>query len=156
VFDGFIDESDVLSMHFSDSEFEKYRLLPGDVLLNEGQSRHLVGRSAIVDKLNGDYAFQNTLIRFRAREVEPEYAHAFFQYCLYSGKFAKIASQTTSIAHLGASKFAKLLVPVLPVDKRQEIIGALEAFNVVLREFLQRDGALQVFRSALMCELVAP
>jgi type I restriction enzyme S subunit len=156
VFDGFIDESDVLSMHFSDSEFEKYRLLPGDVLLNEGQSRHLVGRSAIVGNLNGDYAFQNTLIRFRASQVEPEYAHAFFQYCLYSGKFAKIASQTTSIAHLGVSRFAQLLVPVLPADKRHEFIEGLQVFNVALREFMQRDRELQAFRSALMCELVAP
>ena len=38
VFEDRIDTSDVMQMHFSDEEFERYRLAPGDILLNEGQS----------------------------------------------------------------------------------------------------------------------
>ena len=47
VFDGYIDTADVKSMNFSSSEYQRYRLEHGDILLNEGQSRELVGRSAI-------------------------------------------------------------------------------------------------------------
>ncbi|MGW3465212.1 restriction endonuclease subunit S, partial [Streptomyces olivaceoviridis] len=42
VFEDRIDTSDVMEMDFS-GVWEKYRLEPGDVLLNEGQSPHLVG-----------------------------------------------------------------------------------------------------------------
>ena len=44
VFDGFIDYSDVLEMDFDQRDFQTYSLSVGDILLNEGQSRELVGR----------------------------------------------------------------------------------------------------------------
>jgi type I restriction enzyme S subunit len=84
VFDGFIDTSDVNEMDFNESEFATFRLQSGDVLLNEGQSRELVGRSAIFRDDIPDCCFQNTLIRFRPNtEVMSEFAHYYFQYCQY-------------------------------------------------------------------------
>ncbi len=47
VFDGFIDTEDVLEMPFSPAEKQRFRLKDDDILLNEGQSIELVGRSAI-------------------------------------------------------------------------------------------------------------
>src|SRR4051812_32672868 len=47
VFEDRIDTSDVKEMNFDDAEYERFRLAPGDVPLNEGQSKHLVGRPAI-------------------------------------------------------------------------------------------------------------
>ena len=38
-----IDTTDIYEMNFSPAEFEKYKLISGDVLLNEGQSPELVG-----------------------------------------------------------------------------------------------------------------
>jgi type I restriction enzyme S subunit len=34
-------------MPMTDAEFKRFEILDGDVLLNEGQSLHLVGRAAI-------------------------------------------------------------------------------------------------------------
>lgn len=153
VFDGFINETDILQMHFSDSEFDKYRLAPGDILLNEGQSRHLVGRSAIVGKLKNDCAFQNTLIRVRPKLIEAEYAHAYFQFCLYSGKFAKMASQTTSIAHLGVKNFAMLNTPFPEARKRKEILSGLMSLNVFSSDISKHYQELLQFRHFLFAEM---
>jgi type I restriction enzyme, S subunit len=113
VFDDYIDTSDVKEMNFSDSEYRQFRLRHGDVLLNEGQSRELVGRSAIFREDVPDACFQNTLIRFRpSNGVTSEFAHRFFQYCLYTGRFVAVAKQTTSIAHLGVLRFSKMLMPL--------------------------------------------
>lgn len=49
VFDGYFDYSDVLEMDFDERDFETFKLEQGDILLNEGQSRELVGRCAIYD-----------------------------------------------------------------------------------------------------------
>ncbi len=65
VFDGYIDTSDVNEMDFNEVEFATFKLRRGDVLLNEGQSRELVGRSAVFRDEVPDCCFQNTLIRFR-------------------------------------------------------------------------------------------
>jgi len=84
VFDDRIDTTDVMKMNFTDSEFETYKLCNGDILLNEGQSKELVGRAAIFRDELEDACFQNTLVRFRAREgVEPEYALLVFRHYLY-------------------------------------------------------------------------
>jgi type I restriction enzyme M protein len=125
VFDGFIDYSDVLEMDFDERAFRTYCLSKGDILLNEGQSRELVGRCAIYDGKLSECCFQNTLIRYRAgQKVLTEYAFAFFQHCFQTGVFATISSQTTSIAHLGADRFAMLPIPIPP--KREQLRIAAE------------------------------
>ena len=47
VFDNYIDISDVMQMHFSPDEASRFELRPGDILLNEGQTRDMVGRPAM-------------------------------------------------------------------------------------------------------------
>jgi restriction endonuclease S subunit len=127
VYDGFIDVNDIKQMDFSETEFQQYKLLLGDVLLNEGQSRELVGRSCIFRGEIPDCCFQNTLIRFRPIKTSSEYAHQYFRYCLYSGRFVAIAKQTTSIAHLGSTRFAAMSFPLVDRRHEQQIVDELSS-----------------------------
>jgi type I restriction enzyme, S subunit len=127
VFDGFIDYSDILLMNFEPAEREIYGVAPGDVLLNEGQSLELVGRSAIFEGQSGEYCFQNTLVRFRCNETTiPEFCQAVFKSWLDRGGFTSVARQTTSVAHLGADRFAKMPFPRPKIDEQQRISMALQ------------------------------
>lgn len=126
VFDGRIDLADVLSMPMTDRQFARYQIQHGDVLLNEGQSLELVGRCSMY---SGEYcepcAIQNQLLRFRARdEVSAEYAAHLFRYCQQTGVFARIALQTTSIAHLGVGRFQRLLLAWPEKKAEQDSIAA--------------------------------
>jgi type I restriction enzyme S subunit len=97
VFEDYIDTSDVLSMNFTPEEFRTYELHYGDILLNEGQSLELVGRSAIYKSEVPGACFQNTLVRFRpSKLMSSEFPQYVFLYYLHSGKFQKIAKWTTS------------------------------------------------------------
>jgi hypothetical protein len=127
---GRIDTSDVLEMKFTDEEYELYRLQPGDVLLNEGQSLELVGRSAIYQGDPPDCCFQNTLVRFRPHVGnDPRFAHYLFEQLRGEGRFALIATKTTSIAHLGISRFASLRVPCPPPNVQRCIVTILDAWT---------------------------
>jgi type I restriction enzyme S subunit len=130
VYDGFIDTSDVLRMQFSPHEREIFSILPGDILLNEGQSLELVGRCAIYRGRPNVFSFQNSLVRFRCNEsVSPEFMRAVFKLWLDAGRFMQIAKQTTSMAHLGAERFARMsfVRPPLPEQERvAAILGAAE------------------------------
>jgi len=127
VLDGVIDTSDVKQMPFTDDEFKQFKLQPGDILLNEGQSVELVGRPAIYRGSPPDCCFQNTLIRFRARKgTDSEFALQLFKHLLASGRFAKIASRTTSIAHLGVSRFAELKAAFPSTNEQQKIAAILQ------------------------------
>lgn len=153
VFDGFIDYSDVLSMDFGPRDLETYRLQKGDILVNEGQSRELVGRSAIYEGQLPNCCFQNTLIRYRAGDlVSTEYAFGFFQYCFYFGEFAAIASQTTSIAHLGADRFGKLMMPIPSKDEQEAVASTLARIRNARRFASDHLKSAQRLRDILVSE----
>lgn len=130
VFDGYIDMSDVNQMPFTEDEFERYRLVDGDILLNEGQSLELVGRAAMYKGAPADCCFQNTLVRYQAGpKMDASYALSLFQFCQHSGLFTRIATKTNSIAHLGVSRFADLNLPFPPLAEQQKIAEILSTWD---------------------------
>jgi type I restriction enzyme, S subunit len=133
VFDGFVDYSDVLEMNFEPEEQALFGLLPGDILLNEGQSRELVGRSAVYRASPHKYCFQNTLIRFRCGEgLNPEFAQAQFASWLQAGVFQVFCRQSTNIAHLGADRLAQIHMVLPPPNEQQAIIEHIERETIKL------------------------
>ena len=113
VFEDRIYTADVKEMNFTPSEFETYKLIPGDILLNEGQSPELLGRPAMYRGEPVDTCFTNSLIRFQAFEgVLPDWALIVFRAHMHSGRFTREARITTSIAHLSAARFASIEFPV--------------------------------------------
>jgi type I restriction enzyme, S subunit len=134
VFDGRIDIDDVLSMPMSDAQFKQFELKYGDVLLNEGQSLELVGRCAVYrDEYPEPCAIQNQLLRFRAKSgVSGEFASHLFRYSQQTGVFARVALQTTSIAHLGGKRFENLVLAWPPQSEQGAIAAALSDVDALL------------------------
>lgn len=155
VFDDFLDLSDVLEMNFNPREFETYQLHPGDILLNEGQSRELVGRSAIFNGEIENCCFQNTLVRFRpGRGLMGEFAYLYFKYAYFKGIFASIASQTTSVAHLGADRFANLYMPIPPLSTQKQIVARVAAIRIRKEEIKEYIESLKQVRHSLRNNLL--
>ncbi|MGW0862787.1 restriction endonuclease subunit S [Streptomyces sp. NPDC002611] len=122
VFEDRIDSSDVKDMDFS-GVFERYRLEPGDVLLNEGQSPHLVGRPAMYRGIPEGVAFTNSLLRFRAgSDVLPGWALIVFRRHLHAGRFMREVRITTNLAHLSGARLKTVEFPVPPLDEQRRLI----------------------------------
>ncbi len=125
IYEDRIDLSDVLSMDFNDRDFKDYKLERGDILLNEGQSTELVGRPAMWRDEIPDCCFQNTLVRFQPdrRKLIPEFALAVFLHYFRNGEFSKISSKTSSVAHLGASRFSRMPFPLPSLTEQEMFVG---------------------------------
>lgn len=158
VLDGAIDLSDVLSMPMTDHEFSRFEILDGDVLLNEGQSLDLVGRTAIYrGEFGGRCAIQNQLLRFRPYAWTcPEFAAQAFRKCQKDGTFANVATKTTSIAHLGSSRFSSLRLawPTL-LDEQQRIGTCLTSIDDLIAVEARNLDALKIHKKGLMQKLFA-
>ncbi len=127
VYENRIDLSDVKRMNFTPEEQEVYRLRPGDILLNEGQSPHLVGRPAMYRGELAPCYFQNTLVRFRAGpDVLPGWALLVFRTQMHARRYMRFATITTNIAHLGAERFSNVEFPVPPVAVQKSLVEALD------------------------------
>ncbi len=132
VHDNEIRTDDIKLMNFTPEEQTLYSLKFGDILLNEGQSLELVGRSAIFRDEIAQVCFQNTLIRLRANEsVSNEYILEYFRHCLYSGRFKKAATQTTNIAHLSISRLAPIEFPLPPYKEQVRIVSKIKKLEIL-------------------------
>jgi len=120
-----IDFSDVKFMNFTPSEFQRYHLQPGDILLNEGQSLDLVGRPAIYRGEVEECCFQKTLLRFRAapETLFPEYAQIVFLHYLHSKRFRRAAPITTNMAHLTLERLLPIEFPLPPREEQTVIVN---------------------------------
>lgn len=155
VYDGVIDYSDVNQMHFSVTDQQKYTLRKGDILLNEGQSTELVGRSAIYDGPDDRYCYQNSLVNFRCGpQVIPAFARAIFKRWLDIGHFTTIVKQTTSMAHLGGARFANLEFPVPPLPEQRQIASVLATLDNAIGKTEQIVAKLKHVRHGLVHDLL--
>jgi type I restriction enzyme, S subunit len=155
VFDGWIDFDDVLEMDFSPRERGNFFLRPGDILLNEGQSLELVGRSSLFSGPPGVFCFQNTLIRYRAFEgTLPAYARVVFKWWLDTGIFQEVSRQTTSVAHLGADRFAQMHFPRPCLPEQERIMESMLAHDSQVNGQQQLHAKYCALKTALMQDLL--
>jgi type I restriction enzyme, S subunit len=155
VLDGAIDLSDVLTMPMSDAEFTRFEILDGDVLLNEGQSLELVGRASIYHGEFGQRcAMQNALLRFRAfQSTSAEFAAQYFRQCQKDGAFANVATKTTSVAHLGSSRFSALKLAWPSAAEQKRIATCLSSLDALITAETQKHEALKTHKRGLMQQL---
>ncbi|MDW5612409.1 restriction endonuclease subunit S [Mycolicibacterium sp. D5.8-2] len=117
---------DVKTMNFTDEELEVYRLVPGDIVLSEASgSPGEVGKPALWSGEIADCAFQNTLIRVRAREHEPKFLLHYLRFQALTGRFVE-HSRGVGIHHLGRARLASWPTPLPNVAEQLRIVGLLE------------------------------
>lgn len=157
VFEDRIDTDDVMTMHWPDATFDRFRLHPGDVLLNEGQTPDLLGRPAIYRGDPPEAAFTNSLMRFRAHDgVLPEFALLVFRRHMHAGRFKREARITTNIAHLSASRLKPVEFPIPPIEDQERIVATaterLDAVKLLEIEVLRANRRMPALRRTLLAE----
>lgn len=133
------DFSDLKEMNFAEPDFSRFRLVPGDVLLNEGSgSAREVGKPAIWRGEIADCCFQNTLLRVQPRECTAEYLYYYFLDAALSGRFAD-ETQGVNIHHIGKEGLAAMPIPIPPRDEQAAIAQRLKDTLARFRE-AERDA----------------
>ncbi len=133
---------DVKAMNFDDADFEKYRLEPGDLLLNEASgSPNEVGKPALWDGEISDCCFQNTLLRLRPHGVTLDYLYWYCYSSALSGRFGE-AGRGVNIRHIGKRGLAQFPISLAPRDEQGQIARRI---NVALE---QADASERSIRAA--------
>ena len=118
--------SDVKEMDFNPSEFEIYRLEPGDILLSEASgSPDEVGKPVLWDGRIENCCFQNTLIRVRA---DSRFVPYLFHHLLSDARSGALgrAARGVGIHHLGAERTASWAVALPPLAEQRRIVAEVE------------------------------
>ncbi|WP_321503314.1 restriction endonuclease subunit S [Breoghania sp.] len=140
-----IDTNDVKEMNFDDSDFKRFQLEDGDVLLNEGSgSPTEVGKPTIWRGEIADCCYQNTLLRVQPSQCSSEYLYYYFLLTARAGRFVA-STQGVNIQHIGRQGLANFPVPLAPETEQKEIVRRIEsAFQKIDRLAAEAKRALEL------------
>lgn len=157
---GYLDLAEVRTIRATADEVEAFRLLPGDILFNEGGDRDKLGRGWVWSGEIDPCIHQNHVFRARLRdsETEPRFV-SLYANALGQDFFFRHGRQTTNLASISKSQLAKLPIPLPPPNEQKELVRRLDQHLSVIDEMLRearvalrRAGALS---QALLTESMA-
>lgn len=135
-------------MDFAPEDFNRFKLVPGDILVCEGGE---VGRTAIWRGEIPDCCYQKALHRLRRRtdDILSDYFQHFMKAAVEVGLVARHTA-TVTIAHFTAEKFEEfpIMVPPLPLQEQfAKLVARRERLRSVQGESLRQ--AEHLFQSLL-------
>lgn len=138
---------DIKRMRLSKEDFEMYRLLPGDLLVNRVNSRELVGKAAMIPEGLEPCVFESKNIRLRllTKLVEPKFV-AFKLLLDGSRHFANNAQQVVGMASISQPQLAAFPLPLPPLAEQKRIVAKIEE---LFSELEAGEESLRVARRQL-------
>lgn len=149
--DGQVASSDLQFVDISQSEVEKFALLPEDILFNRTNSFELVGRTSIFD-LPGTYVFASYLIRLRTHrcKLRPSLLNHYLNWDTTRARLKGIATRAVGQSNISASRLRGFLVALPPSDEQDEICSALDLVGNVRSVHRRRLLSLQELFGSLL------
>jgi len=154
-----LDDSNIAYLDVEKSQFEKRKLLYGDIVLEKsgGGPKQPVGRVVVFDKENGNFSFSNftSVIRIKDKnQIDFRYLHKYLFFIYGSGITEKMQSRSTGIRNLKFDEYKKIEIPLPPLPTQQRIVALLDetiaALNTVQANAERNQvNAREVFESTL-------
>lgn len=118
---------DVTEIGLTDSEYEKTRLVAGDLLIVEGNgSIDQLGRVAIWNDAIDECVHQNHIIRWRTIGILPKYVLLWLMSPRGRNDITDLASTTTGLYTLSISKVSALPIDLPSINEQHEIVRRVE------------------------------
>lgn len=146
---GWLDLDEVARIRVPSAKAETLRLLPGDVLFNEGGDRDKLGRGWVWEGQIPDCIHQNHVFRGRIRGgvLDPRLL-SWHGNTFGRRWFEAAGKQTTNLASLSMTNLKRLPVPVPPLEDQPVIVAEVERRLSIIRA--TRDDLAAVRRRTQM------
>jgi type I restriction enzyme, S subunit len=133
--DGYFDLSVIKEIDIRPDEFEKWKLLPGDLLLTEGGDWDKLGRGAVWRGEIPDCIHQNHIFRVRVAKdvIDPEFLALLTASPYGKSYFQDASKQTTNLASINQRQLKAFPVFVPSIDEQQHTISRVYALREKLR-----------------------
>ena len=120
--DGYIDLSNVATVHVPRAEAESCLLQSGDVLMNEGGDADKLGRGSIWYGEIAPCLHQNHVFAVRPKLIRSEWINAWTSTEGAKGYFESRAKQSTNLASISATNIGELPIPLPPENEQSAIL----------------------------------
>lgn len=154
--DGYLDLAQVKTIRATPQEINRYRLLPGDVLMNEGGDFDKLGRGTIWRGEIETCIHQNHVFRVRTESdtLNPEYLAAFSASSQGKKYFVLSSKQSTNLASINSTQLKAFPIPVPPIGEQALIVSQLQAFQDRTQREEESRAKLTSARAGLVDDLL--
>ncbi len=155
--DGYIDLSDIKTVHIYRHEIPRFLLQPGDVLMNEGGDYDKLGRGAVWRGQIAPCLHQNHVFRVRANPTRllPDFL-ALVSASPYGRRFFIVSSkQSTNLASINSTQLKSFPVPLPSIEEQETIVEILGVSDAAVDAEDTRRLKLQRLKTGLMQDLLS-
>lgn len=154
--DGYLDLREVAWIEIERADLNRYAVLPGDVLMNEGGDLDKLGRGALWHGQINPCVHQNHVFVVRCKAgLVPEYLNAWTSTAQARRYFMLAGRQTTNLASINKTSLGELTVAVPPTEGEQrEIATAVSDAETLIDSLEQLLTKKQQIKQGAMQELL--
>ena len=128
--EGQINTQDLQFVDLTKDEFDKFKLIKGDIIFNRTNSIELVGKTALFD-LERDFVFASYLLRIRVNILKllPQFLNWYFNWGKSQERLKKLASRGASQVNISATRLRTFQIPLPPLSEQREIAEILQTID---------------------------
>jgi type I restriction enzyme S subunit len=153
--DGYLDLSDISTITLSRDDVNRYTVMPGDVLMNEGGDLDKLGRGAIWGGDLSPIVHQNHVFVVRCKKgILPEFLNAWTSGSASRRYFLVAGKQTTNLASINKSSLGGLPIALPCPSEQQKIAEALNELDSLIQSLNELTAKKRDIKQAAMQELL--
>jgi type I restriction enzyme S subunit len=132
---GYLDLSEIKEIDAPEADIRDLRLVPGDILFNEGGDRDKLGRGWVWEGQLSECIHQNHVFRARLylADVSPKLV-SWWGNSFGKNYFLREGKQTTNLASINITKLSAFPIPLPSAAEQQQIINEVECRLSVIDE----------------------
>lgn len=156
VLDGRIDTLEVKTVRILQTQYARFALRKGDLLLTEGGDLDKLGRGAVWDGRIDECLHQNHVFRVRCGDqMLPDFLALYTSSPEGRAYFQSVGKQTTNLASINSTQVKKMPVPVPPVDEQERLLGPIRSVRSRAAALQKQIGKLRVVQEGVVEDLLS-
>jgi type I restriction enzyme S subunit len=153
--DGYLDLSEMSKLEVSRGDLQRFSVLPGDVLMNEGGDRDKLGRGSIWRGELQPCVHQNHVFVVRcSSDIVPEYLTTWSAGSMARKYFLVAGNQTTNLASINKTSLGNLPVLLPPKQEQRAIAEVLSDVDNLLGKLDELIAKKRDLKQAAMQQLL--
>lgn len=132
VYRGYLDLTELKEIGVLNGDRERYMLVPGDVLVVEGNADpNQIGRAALWQGEVAECLHQNHILRFRPdpKQVIPEYVMIYLNSRQGQAYFKLNAKTSSGLNTINSSVLGNIPIVVPPLDEQRKLVNVISAVD---------------------------
>ncbi|MGS0756998.1 restriction endonuclease subunit S, partial [Roseateles sp. GG27B] len=154
--DGYLDLTEIKTVRISRKTFEHLRLVPGDVLMNEGGDFDKLGRGAVWSGEIEDCVHQNHVFRVRteAKVLLPNFLALYSESSFGKKYFLLNSKQSTNLASINSTQLNAYPIALPPLAEQRAVIFRLGGANLQIDTLRTEAAKFHAQKLGLMQDLL--